>query len=180
MATAKDVADWIVRHSWNDLGAPIDPMSLEKLIYYAQSFHLVLHDRPLFPDETMAWQNGPVVRAVYTRYAVFGAAPIIPDDAKGAALPNEVKQHLIEIVSFFGRYTAIRLSDATHMEQPWSAARDEVSANVTQGSVIPQIAMKSYYRALINEGEEALSRQEMLGVISEPRWSSLYVAGICA
>jgi uncharacterized phage-associated protein len=180
MPTAKEIADWIVRHSWNDLGAPLDPMSLEKLIYYAQCFHLVLHDRPLFPEEILAWQKGPVVPAVYTQYAVFGAAPIIPDEHEAPALPNELEQHLKEIVSFFGRYTAIRLSDASHLEQPWSDARDGVPRNATSGVVIPQITMKSYYRALIREGEAALSRQELLAVISEPRWSSLYLAGICA
>ena len=40
--------------------------------------------------------------------------------------------------------------------------------------------MKLYYRALIDDGEAALSRQEMLGVLQEPRWAALYVAGICA
>ena len=179
MLRAKEIAEWIVRHSWDDLGAPLDPMSLEKMIYYAQCFHLVLHDRPLFPDEILAWQKGPVVPDVYTRYAAFGGGPIIPDDDKGPALSKELQQYLTQVVSFFGRYTAIRLSDATHLEQPWSDARDGVPDNSASGVVIPQIDMKTYYRTLAHEGEAALSRQELLGVISEPRWSSFYVAGIC-
>jgi uncharacterized phage-associated protein len=180
MQTAKDIADWIVRHSWNDLGAPLDPMSLEKLLYYAQCFHLVLHDYPLFPDEILAWQKGPVVPAVYNQYAAFGAGPIVPDEDEPPAFSIGLQQHLGQIVSFFGRYTAIRLSDATHLEQPWSDARDGVPRNVASGVVIPQIVMKSYYRALMNDGEAALSRQELLAVVSEPRWASLYIAGICA
>jgi uncharacterized phage-associated protein len=49
--SANDIASWFVRYAADDLGAPVDPMSLEKLIYYAQAFHLVLKNEPLFPDE---------------------------------------------------------------------------------------------------------------------------------
>jgi uncharacterized phage-associated protein len=155
-------------------------MSLEKMIYYAQCFHLVLHDAPLFPDEILAWQKGPVVGAVYSHYAGFGWNLIIPDEDAGSVLPEGAAHFLKQIVSFFGRYTAIRLSEATHLEDPWRDARDGIPPNVASGIVIPQVVMKSYYRALINEGEAALSRHELLGVVSEPRWASFYLAGICA
>src|SRR5262245_36771191 len=113
MATAKHIAEWIVRHSANDLGAPVDPMSLEKLLYYAQSFHLVLCDTPIFPDEILAWQKGPIVAAVYSHYSRFGWSFIIPDeDDSGVALPEATTSFLKQVVSFFGRYTAIRLSEA--------------------------------------------------------------------
>jgi uncharacterized phage-associated protein len=180
-ATAKQIANWIVHYSWNDLGAPVDAMSLEKLLYYAQAFHLVLHDTPLFSDEILAWQKGPVVGAVYAHYAGFGWNPIIPDeDAPAEALSTPITEFLKQIISFFGRYTAIPLSQATHSESPWADAREGRPPNVASGGVIRQLDMKAYYRALIDEGEAALSRQDMLGVLQEPRWAALYVAGICA
>lgn len=181
MATAEQVADWIVRHSANDLGAPVDPMSLEKLIYYAQCFHLVLQDVPLFPDEILAWQKGPVVGSVYSHYAGFGWNVITPDgDDSSFTLPEATSRFLKEVVSFFGRYTAIMLSEASHLEAPWSDAREGIPSDIASAVAIPQTHMKSYYRTLMNEGEMSLSRHDLLGVISEPRWSSLYVAGICA
>ena len=112
MASAKQIANWIVHYSLNDLGAPVDPMSLEKFLYYGQSFHLVLRDNPLFPDEILAWQKGPVVPAVYMHYNRFGWTPIIPDD--DAVPPNSLGANttdfLKQIIGFFGRYTASLLS----------------------------------------------------------------------
>jgi uncharacterized phage-associated protein len=180
MATAKQIANWIVHHSSNDLGAPIDPMSLEKFLYYAQCFQLALRDNPLFPDEILAWQKGPVVAAVYMHYNRFGWNPIIPDVyIEQNRLSAETTDFLKQIIMFFGRYTATLLSQATHEESPWKDARHDTDPDVPSGEVISQLEMKSYYRGLINDGEAALSRQEMLDLISEPQWSSFYVAGIC-
>jgi uncharacterized phage-associated protein len=181
MTTASQIAEWIVRHSWNDLGAPIDPMSLEKHIYYAQSFFLVLHGRPLFSDEILAWQKGPVVPAVWQKYSIYGGAPIILDDEDAPPdLPREIESHLRQIVSFFGRYTGILLSQASHLEGPWAEARHGTPDDRASGVVISQLAMRTYYGDLINDGEAALSCQEMLGMVSAPKWSFFYVAGVCA
>jgi uncharacterized phage-associated protein len=182
MATAKQIANWIVHYRWNDLGAPVDPMSLEKLLYYGQAFHLVLHDAALFPDEILAWQKGPVVAPVYTHYAVFGWNPIIPDEGLTVAqLSKSTTDFLKQVISFFGRHAAVPLSQATHLESPWADARQGIDdPDAPSGSVISQLEMKLYYRALIDDGEAALSRQELLSVISEPRWGAMYVAGICA
>ena len=76
MRSANEIAEWFVRYSADDLGAPVDPMSLEKLIYYSQSFHMVLKDEPLFRDEIEAWKWGPVIPGVYRMYATYGSDPI--------------------------------------------------------------------------------------------------------
>jgi uncharacterized phage-associated protein len=171
---ANDIAAWLVRYSADELGAPVDPMSLEKLIYYAQAFHLVLGDGPLFPDEIQAWKLGPVIPGVYKKYAVYGADPImVPDDGADISIGRELGKFLAEIVGFFCRYTAINLSRATHLENPW------MDANASTDNTISQISMRSFYRSLVEDGEAALSRCELLDSIPEPRWSSLYIAGIC-
>src|SRR5689334_9609404 len=145
MATAKEVANWIVHYSSNDLGAPVDPMSLEKFLYYAQGFHLVLRDRPLFPDEILAWQKGPVVAAVYMHYSRFGWSPILPDPDLGQdRLLSETTDFLKDIIRFFGRYTAALLSQATHEERPWKEARHDTDPDVPSGEVISQLEMKAY------------------------------------
>ena len=175
MRAANDIAEWVVRYSADDLGAPVDPMSLEKLIYYAQSFHLVLKDEPLFGDEIKAWKWGPVIPGVYKRYATYGSGPIVlPDvDAGGVSLGKELGKFLTEVVGFFRRYTASNLSRATHLEDPW------IYASESADNAISQLSMKGFYRSLIDDGEAALSRCELLDSAPEPRWSSLYVAGIC-
>ena len=174
VGNANDIAGWFVRYSADELGAPIDPMSLEKLIYYAQAFHLVLKDEPLFPDEIEAWKLGPVIPSVYRTYAGFGASPIdLVSGSVANVLGKEVERFLVSVVSFFGRHTAINLSRATHIESPW------IEANQSSDNAISQSSLKYFYRSLVDDGEQALSRCELLDSVPEPRWSSLYVAGIC-
>lgn len=173
MRSANDIAEWIVRYSASDLGAPVDPMSLEKLAYYAQAFHLALHDRPLFREDIEAWRWGPVVPSVYKRYQTYGSDPIVlPDDAPPGALGNGEGDFLSQIIGFFCQHTAVNLSRATHLEDPW------LNASKSDDNVIEEGTLRDYYRSLMDDGERALSRQEMLDTISEPRWSSYYVAGI--
>jgi uncharacterized phage-associated protein len=171
---ANDIAEWFVRYSAEELGAPVDPMSLEKLIYYAQAFHFVLKDEPLFPDELQAWKWGPVIPVVYKKYATYGADPIIlPLGGPTTSLGRGIEKFLIEVVDFFRRHTAVNLSRATHLERPW------IEASQSSDNTISQSSLKQFYSSLIEDGERALSRCELLDSVPEPRWSSLYVAGIC-
>jgi uncharacterized phage-associated protein len=171
---ANDIAEWFVRYSADELGVPVTPMSLEKLVYYAQAFHLVLKDEPLFPEEIQAWKLGPVIPGVYKRYASYGADSIVlPADGGAAFLGDGIEKFLTEVVDFFCRHTAINLSRATHLERPW------IEASRSSDNAVSQSSLKEFYSSLVEDGERALSRQELLDSISEPRWSSLYVAGIC-
>jgi len=168
-----------VRYRADDVGVPVDPMSLEKHVFYSQSFYLALTRQPLFGEEVEAWRDGPVVPAVYHAYKSFGALPIIPTDGGAATLDENVECFLQEVVTFFGRYTALQLSDATHAEPPWRDARKGLHRRDPSRVRIPKEVLLSCYATLMSDGEEALSRQELLGVIPEPRWAWLYVAGIC-
>jgi len=180
MPTATQVAEWIVRHSAEDLDAPVDPMSLEKLVYYAQCVYLALNRKPLFNDEIRAWRFGPVVRTVYDRYASFDANPIVLEKSDWPNFEDSIEQHLEEIVSFFGAYTGLKLSSATHEEGPWIKARKGLGRRDNSDVLMPVPELRQYYCALIYDGEEALSKQELLDVAPEPRWGTFYVAGICA
>src|SRR5271165_3264365 len=148
MPTATQIADWIVRFRHDDLAAPVDPMSLEKLTYYAQCFWLALSGDRLFLDEIRAWRHGPVIRAVYDKYREFGAQPIIPTDDGGGSLES-LEDFLSEIVIFFGGYTAIQLSKATHVEEPWLLARKGFGRHDSSDILMPTEHLRSYYSSLI-------------------------------
>jgi uncharacterized phage-associated protein len=178
MPRAMGVANWLVQYRADEMAAPVDPMSLEKLVYYAQAFHLALFNRPIFDDEIRAWRHGPVVRSVYGRYN--GALPIERPVGEVASLDQDTEAFLREVVSFFGGLTALTLSDATHQENPWKNAREGFSHDQNSDVHIPNAHLREYYSRLIEEGELALSRQELLSVLEEPRWGALYVAGISA
>ncbi len=180
MATATQVADWIVHFSHDDLAAPVTPMSLEKMTYYAQCFWLALEGDPLFDEPIRAWRHGPVIRTVWDAYRDHGAQPIIPTPDGEKKIDQKIERFLCDVVSFFGRYTAIQLSNATHAEDPWQKARTGFGRHDNSDIIIPVEDLRLYYCSLITEGEEALSAQELLDVVPHPRWAHIYVAGIAA
>ena len=116
----------------------LDPMKLQKLIYFAHGWHLALYNEPLINEEVQAWQYGPVVQSVYHEFKQFGAGaitkhatdldmntgelvtPRIPlEDARTMALLNKVWE-------IYGKYTGIQLSHLTHAHgSAWSKAREE-------------------------------------------------------
>ncbi|HXY99211.1 MAG TPA: type II toxin-antitoxin system antitoxin SocA domain-containing protein [Stellaceae bacterium] len=182
MLTASCVAEWMVRYRSDDLGVPVDPMQLQKLLVYAQSFYLALYGEALFSDEVVAWRDGMVVERVWQSCKDFGNQPIVaPDgqDADAALLGAEIEAFLIEVISFFGGYTAIKLSDAVHAEDPWRNARAGIPRRAPSNTRVGKETLRTYYRALIDDGEAALSRHELLATVPDPRWGYFYVAGIC-
>jgi uncharacterized phage-associated protein len=178
MFTATQIADWIVRFRL-EVGAPVDPMSLQKLLYYAQAFHLARHGKPLFSNGFEAWKYGPVLPRVWHQYK-DSPTPLLPqEDDATTQLPSEIEDELRDTVGFFSRMTPFGLSDATHNEDPWIEARSGYDAHQPSSVPIPDNKIREYYAGLLWDGEEALSRQEVLDDVPEPRVASFYRAGIC-
>jgi uncharacterized phage-associated protein len=179
MLTATQIADWIVRFR-AEAAAPVDPMSLQKLLFYLQAFHLARKGEPLFTNGFEAWRDGPVVPRVWRHYKEDSVPFIFPrkDDVM-AQIDPAIEGHLRGTVSFFSRMTPFGLSDATHNEDPWIEARHGFDAHEPSAVPIPEDKIRVYYAGLLWDGEEALSRQELLGDIPEPRVASFYRAGIC-
>ena len=48
----------------------ITNLKLQKILYFAQCAYLALYDKPLFEDEVLAWEYGPVISSVYNKYKV--------------------------------------------------------------------------------------------------------------
>jgi uncharacterized phage-associated protein len=179
MLTATQVADWIVRYR-AELGAPVDPMSLQKLLFYTQAFHLARHGEALFAEDFKAWVNGPVVPQVWHRYNADNATLINqPADDETPEIDDEVEARIGNTVAFFSRMTAFTLSDATHNEDPWIDARGGLSHHERSDNQIPTDGIRIYYASLLCDGENALSKQAPLDDIPEPRIGSFYRAGIC-
>jgi uncharacterized phage-associated protein len=179
MLTAIQVADWIVRFRL-EAAAPVDPMSLQKLMFYAQAFRLARHGKPLFEDGFEAWRDGPVLPRVWRHYKENSVPVILPKkgDVK-APIDSAIEGELHDTVRFFSRMTPFWLSDATHNEEPWIDARRGFDAHEPSAIPIPEDNIRVYYAGLLWDGEEALSRQEVLDDLPEPRIASFYRAGIC-
>jgi len=181
MPTVNQVADWIIKFR-ADTGAPVDPMSLQKLLFYAQAFCFAQHGEPLFDADFEAWRHGPVVRQIWGAHAYVenDAGVIVPHkDVWPPQIDGESEACLKDAVQFFSRLNAVRLSHATHNEDPWLSARGKREWYENSSEPIPRNHIRTYYAELIADGEDALSRHEALDVVPEPRIGIYYQAGIC-
>lgn len=125
MVNCRDVARYFIIRAYEDgREAEMTNMKVQKLLYYAQSLHLALHDNPLFEDEIQAWRYGPVCPPAYRLYSEFEAQQL-PVPAKDflESMSQETKKLLEEVWEYFGEYHAYQLSGMTHLEFPWKKAR---------------------------------------------------------
>jgi uncharacterized phage-associated protein len=148
-ASAGEIARYFLAVQDEEAGELISNLKLQKLIYYAQGFHLALFDRPLFSERIKAWKNGPVVPAVWHEYKDFswGAIPR-PATFDVNRYSEETRELLDEVNAVYGQYSATKLRDLTHDEPPWRDAWDRVQRG--ESDEIKHDAMREYFRTLVN------------------------------
>ena len=59
----------------------LTPMKLQKLMFFAQSWHIKELGYPLFDDYFARWQYGPVIPSIYHEFKTFGSSHIDKDRA---------------------------------------------------------------------------------------------------
>ena len=150
--TAERVADYIIR-SAHESGELITNLKLQKLVYYAQAWHLALFDEPLFDDPIEAWVHGPVVSSLYSKFRDYRWEPI-GHDTGDVDLPDDVREHLDEVIEVYGGFSAWELERLTHSEEPWRKARGDLPPTALSSNIISPQDMKDYYRAKVSEQEE--------------------------
>lgn len=142
----------------NETNEPITNKKLQKLLYYAQAWHLVFQDRPLFQEQLEAWVHGPAVRSVYGIYKNYGFNPIQKDVSKSviARIDKEARVILDEVWRVYGKYDALYLERLTHNEKPWQKARKELEQSENSTNIIDLECMKEYYRGLLQETKKTV------------------------
>jgi len=127
---------------------------LQKLVYYAQVWSLVLNDEKLFPEKIEAWVHGPAVPALYRKFKSFEANPIILDTSELALSFNEEQLKVLDSVwSVYGKYNAEYLEALTHSELPWQEARKDVPLSQASSNVIDLKLAKEFYARKLGENK---------------------------
>ena len=142
MTSVHDVAAYILQKT-----GPMSAMKLQKLVYYAQAWHLVWEERPLFDAPIEAWANGPVCRALYARHR--GRFVVDEWDGDPDALDAADRTTLDAVLDFYGKRSAHELSELTHREAPWHDARENLPTGARSDVVITAAAMHEFYDGLI-------------------------------
>jgi len=145
MLTCVDVAKYFLAQIDEDIGDLISNLKLQKLVYYAQGFHLAIYDKPLFREKIYAWVHGPVVKELYYRYKEFGSGPIAQvKNVNFDIYDKKTKSLLDQVYMVFGQFSAWKLRNMTHEEPPWMEAAGH------QGE-ISHSSMKHYFSTQLAE-----------------------------
>ncbi|MEJ8673441.1 Panacea domain-containing protein [Chromobacterium amazonense] len=142
--SAMAVANAFIRRTEEGRLNDLSPMKLQKLLYFAQGWHLVHYGVPLIDDFFARWTYGPVIPSIYHDFKEYGAgmiadygghtvyenghivrkSPIIPDE-------DFSSWHIVDaIINAYGHFSGPQLSAITH--QPGTAW----SSQGPDGSVI--------------------------------------------
>jgi uncharacterized phage-associated protein len=146
--TAFDIADYVL---WlaNETGSFISNLQLQKLVYYAQAWHLALHDRPLFDEDFQAWVHGPVIPELFEKYQHFSWQPI--NQEVHPDLPEPIVAHLTEVADEYFSCNGYELERMTKAESPWQQARKGSAPDDISHNIIHKNWMKEYYQARAEE-----------------------------
>jgi len=121
MFQAITIANAFIAFSDPEKGDIISNLKVQKLLYYAQGIYLAVYNEPLFEEDIIKWQYGPVVPTVYSSLKRYGSEAIPVDDAFDFSVFNKNQMDVLqEINMVFGQFSAIRLMNMTHQEPPYN------------------------------------------------------------
>lgn len=138
------VADWFLCRVDRDAGEAITHLKLQKLLYFAQAWHLANKGERLFDADFQAWAHGPVTRSIYDRFTGQGWSSL-DAPAKPPKLPKEAVGYLKKVFDLYGKYGAKHLENLTHKHDPWIDARGGLPPEARCDTIISDESMRDYY-----------------------------------
>lgn len=141
MHTADDVASVIIARN----GSWLTAMTLQKLLYYVQAWHLAITDEPLFVESFKAWKQGPVVPQVW--HARKDQASRRAADQEPVEVGSETLDLIDLVLATYGSMSGDELSVLTHAEKPWLEARGDLAPEESCSNVVEPESIATFYRA---------------------------------
>ncbi|QBR84715.1 DUF4065 domain-containing protein [Legionella israelensis] len=148
MNTVYQVADYFLDKASKeeDDSEIISNLKLQKLVYYAQGFHLAMYDKPLFKEQLEAWTHGPVSPDLYHSKKQHKNGAVDPNpNFDNSVFTKEQQELLDEIYEVYGQFSAWKLRNLTHEEDPWKKNVDSLNSNI-----IPHEDLKIYFKTQLN------------------------------
>ncbi len=125
---ARSVANEFIRRG-KDVGKPLTPLQVQKLVYFAHAWMLGIYRRPLINEPFEVWKYGPVVPVVYYCLRHYGGDPVTetlpnhPEDFEDEydSAENDIIDQVFQI---YGGLSGGQLITLTHMKgTPWHQAK---------------------------------------------------------
>jgi uncharacterized phage-associated protein len=177
MANVLDLAKYLLylnkkeaEQAGDEAVSDIDPMKLQKLLYYCQGYSLGITGRVLFEDNIEAWRYGPVVRSVYKEYQRYKGS-WIPLDL--VATPPPVDEYTSAVAKLVmrekGQYSATALMRMTHEEPAWKEAWEKgLEEHGFQPFADDPVSTETMKRYFIDELDDEMPPEE-----EEKLWNSI-------
>lgn len=153
---ALDLASYII-NSQAQAGRPTTGLDLQKLLYFAQGWHLAEHGSSLFIEPFQAWKQGPVVPSVYSVFSALDNQAI-PIDHRGIrsrdGQPEALSIPIIErVLHVYGVYSTSTLAVITQLpDGPW---RQVWEAGKDANDEIPLEAIQRYFLKIKSQESES-------------------------
>jgi uncharacterized phage-associated protein len=142
-----------------DEGKFVTQMKLQKLVYFAQGYHLAKYNKPLLKENFQAWTYGPVIPVIYNDFKLYGSKPItntaeyLPSDKDPGPyiLDAEAGDAINYTWEVLKNFSAMSLSNWTHQpDGPWA----KVFVPNERSTPISNNDIKHYFeKLLIKKGE---------------------------
>ena len=150
ITTAQDVAGYFLALA-QERGEEVNNLKLQKLLYYAQGWHLAWHGEPLFPEKFEAWMSGPVIPAIYWRYKDRGIRAIAPPDVP-PRIDERTAAFLEEVATAYVPFDEWELHWNTRAEAPWLNARGGMDDGGPCQNELSEADMEAYFCDLAAAG----------------------------
>ena len=148
MVAAIDVARYLIHlasPAGDEEADSLTHWQLQKLLYYAQGWHLAARGRPLFEGHIEAWANGPVVREVFSIFR--GRFTLSPEEGDAPpSLSAQDKSFLKSVWGAYRKHSASALADKTHKEAPWLAARGDTPPGARSEVEITHESLRAFFQ----------------------------------
>lgn len=154
MIPINEVADFFILKADSASGDLMTHLKLQKLVYYAEAWHLAIYGESLVADDFEAWAHGPVAPSLFSRFTGYGFSAIPPNVVRSRIDDESALSHLAEVWQVYGGHSAKALEQQTHSEEPWIEARGECAPLERCTNVILKRTMREFYGRQLKDGEE--------------------------
>lgn len=135
----------------------LTPMKLQKLVFYAHAWSLVMSDTPLVKDKVYAWTYGPVIESIYHEFKGHGSTNITTpgtelkwDESPDALIEfkyvtpqipksDDLSLSIVDyVLEAYGDQSAIALSNLTHRQgSAWHTVTEQHVGGEPRNLIIP-------------------------------------------
>lgn len=138
-----DISTYIIHKYWCN-GSTITNLKLQKILYYIQGYALRQNNDCAFPESIYKWPFGPVVPEAYFAYNKYRAQNL-PEPSLTQLSPilkkfkfdKSLTQIIDSVIKKSFPYSAAKMVDMTHQEDPWK--------NATDSEIISSNAILAYF-----------------------------------